>query len=130
MSLPHSLPVRTLARLFASGLLALPMWFAGCAAPPLPAVDAVAAPARFAGSSAEPSAPAAPGDYEIYPAYPLPAGQIELGYDALAARLAGQSAGRWAQTRTLPGWVAPASSSCSVARPRARSSACSAASGR
>ena len=36
-------------------------------------------------------APAAPGDYEIYPAYPLPAGQIELGYDALAARLAGHA---------------------------------------
>lgn len=34
--------------------------------------------------------PAAPGTYDIYPAFPLGAGRILSGYDALAARLSGQ----------------------------------------
>lgn len=35
--------------------------------------------------------PAPPGAYDLYPAHDLPPGQIEAGFAALAARLAGQS---------------------------------------
>ena len=35
-------------------------------------------------------APRPAGEYDIYPAYPLPAGQIARGFEALADRLAGQ----------------------------------------
>ncbi|MBZ0299599.1 MAG: hypothetical protein K8J31_07670, partial [Anaerolineae bacterium] len=35
--------------------------------------------------------PSAPGQYDLYPGFPVGSGQIALGYDALAVQLAGQT---------------------------------------
>ncbi len=92
---------RTLTRAFASGLLALPLWFTGCAAPSLPTVESVAAPARFAASASEPLPAPVPTDGAWWRIYGDPALDDAVQRAMAASPQLQQALARLEQARAL-----------------------------